>query len=417
MTAQPQSPTQNGRIPILLAVDDGETGTWLRHTLAEHALVDIIGEAQDGLEAAQMAREAQPMACVIQVELPVMDGYQTCELLSLAAPEVATVLVHTEPWTDAMQSAMRVGARGYVAAGSDGHTLLEILTDIAAIAERRKSREFAQVTDPAKMPAVVAVSAAKGGVGKTTVAVNLAVTMAQRFPNETVLVDCYSQYGDAAVMLGLSSRRGIIDLASESDLDEPRIQAHLVAHKCGLKLLPGAIEPGTGVDVLPADFTARLLTALRRQFRVIILDLPPVLNAATGHLMSRSRHFLVVCNFLELTALRDTSVLIHSVAGKHIGGDRIRIIGNRVRPKNRYMAKDLEQATGYPVAHQIPDAGDLALASVNTGIPFVLSHPQAPVSASIRALADMVDPRPEVRQPQEHAPARAGLLRRVFAKA
>ncbi len=415
MTGQPQSPTYNGRIPVLLAVDDGETGAWLRDALAEHALVDIIGEAQDGLEAAQMAREAQPMACVIQVELPVMDGYQTCELLSLAAPEVATVLVHTEPWADALQSAMRVGARGYVAAGADGHALLEILTDIAAIAERRKSREFAQVTDPAKMPAVVAVSAAKGGVGKTTVAVNLAVTMAERFPNETVLVDCYSQYGDAGVMLGLPSRRGIVDLASEAELDESRIQAHLVAHKCGLKLLPGAIEPGTGIDVLPADFTAKLLTALRRQFRVVILDLPPVVNAATAHLMSRSRYFLVVCNFLELTALRDTSVLVNTVAGKHIGADRIRVIGNRVRPKNRYLAKDLEQATGYPVAHQIPDAGELALTSVNSGIPFVLSHPQAPISASIGALADLVDPRPEVRQSQDQPQARAGLLKRMFA--
>jgi pilus assembly protein CpaE len=387
------------RIRTVLVSDEPSTTEWLRGALAEHPLVDIVAEAQDGLEAAQMCRELRPLICVIEAELPVMNGYQTCELISLAAPEVATVLVVEHSSAAATQTAMRVGARGCVAVGVDGHALLEIVSDIAGIADRRNSREFAQVTDPAMMPAVVAVSAAKGGVGKTTVAANLAVTMAKRFPDETVLVDLYSQYGDAGLMLGLAGRRTINDLAAHGyDVDEGMVEAHLVRHESGLLFLPGAVEPGSTNPSLPVEFTGRLITALRRRFRVIVLDLPPVLSPAAVHVISRCHHFLVICNFMELTTLRDTTLLLGSIVGRYIDADRVKLIGNRMMSRNRYMASDLEKTTGHPVAHEIPDGGDIPVVALNSGVPFVVSNPRAPISVSLQALADLVDPRPEVRE-------------------
>lgn len=384
-----------GRVRVIVTETNRDTGQWLRDALAQHPLVDIVGYARDGLEAAQMAAQFRPMICVVQSELPGMTGYQTCELISLTAPQVATIVIQDDSLPLDLRSAMRVGARACLRSGTDEAELLETIYVIAAMEEGRNSREFALATDPAKMPTAMAVSAAKGGVGKTTVAVNVGVTLAQRCPDETVLVDFYGQYGDAALVLNLSPRRNIVDLATEADnLDEELIETHLARHETGLRVLAGCAEPDLSHEGITPDFAANLLSLLRKRYRFIIFDLPPQLTPATLHIISRCQHFLVIVNFFELTTLRDTIALLKNVAGTYIDKQRIKVIGNRVLPKNEYMMDELEEAASQPIAHQIPDGGDIVLAAVNTGEPFVISAPRTPVSASIRALAEMLAPAP-----------------------
>ncbi|MFQ6133028.1 MAG: AAA family ATPase [Armatimonadota bacterium] len=381
------------RVRVVVTETDTATAEWLREALSAHPLVEIVGYARDGLEAAQMARQLEPTVCVVQSELPGMNGYQTCELISLAAPQVATVVLHNSPSAIDLEEAMRVGARACVKAGRDALQLLETISALAVVQERRDSREFALVTDPTRMPVTIAVGAAKGGVGKTTIAANLAVAMAERYGEETVLVDLYSQYGDAALMLNLAPRRSIVDLAAQAaELDDELIETHLSRHASGLRLLAGAAEPNAGEAHLTVDFIAVLLSLLRKRYRFILFDLPPMVNPATLYVISRCQHFLVVINFSELTTLRDTLALLGHIVGKYIDKERVKLIGNRVGPENEYMMEDLEQAAGQPIAYQIPEANDTVLASLNSGEPFVTFDPRAPISCSLRGLADMITP-------------------------
>ncbi|MCE5219430.1 hypothetical protein LLH03_20615, partial [bacterium] len=86
------------------------------------------------------------------------------------------------------------------------------------------------------------------------------------------------------------------------------------------------------------------------------------------------------------------------------------VIANRVTPKNRYAVEELEQVLGHSVAYRIPDGGDLPVAALNAGVPFVISNPEAPVSASVKALADLLmPPKSGPSAPRAHKPAESVL--------
>jgi pilus assembly protein CpaE len=185
-----------------------------------------------------------------------------------------------------------------------------------------------------------------------------------------------------------------------------------------LRLLPGATQPAVDNPPLSVDFAGKLLTILRRRFRWIIVDVPPTITPAIAHVISRCQQFLVVCNLMELHTLHDTSQLIAGVVGKYVDSDRTRLIANRVLRTNCYLATELEEATGHRIVHNIPDAGDTALEAVNSAVPFVIGEPRAPISLSIRELADGMIPKTPLRrsddvqvQPFKPSPPKRGPAR------
>ena len=363
-------------------------------------VVEIVGYARDGLEAAQMATQMTPDVILVHEELPGMNGYEACEMISLAAPDVAAALL-AEPdraaRSDVTTRALRAGARAVLSTESPAEVLTETLHNLANLTDLRAQPEYELITDPMKMPVAIAITGAKGGIGKTTVASNLAVNFAKRFPDEVLLVDFYGQYANVSLMLDLSSNASIGELANfASELDINIIETQLVRHPASsLKVLPGC--PKLIDTQLPAVmgqgeiiFLADLIGLLRRHYRFVFFDVPPLVSRASNYVFSRCQYILLISNLIDLNTLRDTATLYKQLMEMRIAPERIKIILNRASRSNEFSTDDLEQATHAKIAFQLPDDPATTQPSINEGAPCVISRPNSSFARAIRELTEQL---------------------------
>jgi pilus assembly protein CpaE len=352
--------------------------------------VEVIGVVHDGREAARMAVQVLPDVVLLESRLSDADGLLAAEAIALAAPQVATVLLTTDDPALLWRHAVRAGVRDVLHKPLVPAELLEAIKIIQRARQRQSTREFQAIVDPELIPRVIAIAGAKGGVGKTTVAVNLSVLLARRYPKETVLVDLYSQFGDVSLMLNLRPRRTLVDLVPlEDEIDQELVEAHLTLHESGLKVLVGSNGP-TDLSVVNAELLGSVLGALKQTYRFIVFDVPPMLYDATTYALAHATVVVLVANLFDLTTLNDTRKLYHFLTREYVPRERIHLVLNRVARSNRLRIDEIQDALGRPAVTSIPNAAGLAVNSVNEGKPFVISHPEAGVSRSIGGLAEQV---------------------------
>ncbi len=282
---------------------------------------------------------------------------------------------------------MRCGARAVINRDRAAGQLSDLVTQLAQLREVRETEQFALVTDPAKVPMTIAVTSAKGGVGKTTIVSNLAVLFAKRFPGQVALVDFYGQFGDVALALDLRPEQTIADLTNYGQLDADLVESHLLKHESGLKVLAGVsrgqaqLQPSADIRLL-----AELFGLLRLKYRFVFFDIPPVMWTATTYILSRCNHIVIISNTIDLATLRDTTSLLEAILTTHMPKERIHLLANRISRQNQFTVRDLEEATGFEIAAQLPDDPQTVMGSYNEGKPFVMATPNSLVAQALQKL-------------------------------
>ena len=376
-------------IRVLIADSLRERRESIRAALATDPEIEIAGQARDGQEALQKASALCPDIVLLAADLVGQDGFETAERLAASGLPLESVILSSGNRPDDLRRAMRAGARECLPSPPDPGELRESVRQVCDDHRRRHASDFTRGSwDGAK---IIAVTAAKGGVGKTTLAVNLAAALAGATGEPTALIDLYTQFGDAALMLNITPRRTLADLVSvpPADLDLRLLEDHLERHECGLHLLAGAAAP-LPPDALSPTLLDCILGLMKRKYHTLVLDVPPVLTETTRCALSHASTVLLIANLFDLTTLADSRLWLEAMAGCHVSRDAVQIVLNRVSPRNRLPLSEMERALGGEF-QQVLNDGRLVPASVNAGMPFVLSHPTSRVAQNVMEIARSLD--------------------------
>jgi pilus assembly protein CpaE len=383
------------RIRVLIVDDIPETRDHLAKLLGFEPDIEVVGVASSGTEAIAQATKLQPDVVLMDINMPDMDGIAATERLSAQVPNAAVVMMSVQGEADYLRRSMLAGAREFLVKPFSSDELTASIRQVYSREKEKAGRVVVQTVQRASEQrpvagTVVAVFSPKGGVGRTTIAVNLAVTAASDLAKRVVLVDGSFQFGDVAVLLNLNPKdKSMFELVPELDAggEADVIDAYTVSHSSGIKVILAPPSPEMA-DVITPGGVKRVVELLRQRYDLVVVDCSAWFNDTTLAILDMADVVLTILT-LEITSIKNIRLFLE-VAEKLGYENKIKLVLNRADTTLGIRVADVEHSIGRKVDHTIVSDGRAVVYALNRGVPFVLSNREAQVSQDVLRLATAV---------------------------
>ena len=399
------------RIRVLIVDDIPETRDHLSKLLGFEPDIEVVGAAASGTEAIAQATKLLPDVILMDINMPDMDGITATERLSSQVPSAAVVMMSVQGEADYLRRSMLAGAREFLVKPFSSDELTASVRQLYSREKEKAGRAVATVAphgaEPPELGSVVAVFSPKGGVGRTTIAVNLAVIAATELEKKVVLVDGSFQFGDVAVLLNLNPKDKsmfelVSDLEAGGDIDS--VDTYTVTHSSGLHVILAPPSPEMADAITPAG-VKRVVEALRQRYDVVVIDCAAWFNDTTLGILDVADIVLTVLT-LEITSIKNIRLFLE-VAEKLGYDDKIRLVLNRADTTLGIRVADVEHSIGRKVDNTIVSDGRAVVYALNRGVPFVLSNREAQVSQDVFRLATAITTNQQPRE-EDHKVTQKG---------
>ena len=267
------------------------------------------------------------------------------------------------------------------------HEVSSVLSGLGVSAVHHAS-DLLPPPSPRSTGKVIVVVSPKGGSGKTAVASNLALALAQQHPGQVAAVDLDVQFGDLGTALSLQPEHTIAHLARSSVIDATTVKVALTPYESGLFVLCGAVTPQEA-DTITHEHVGAILPLLAKDFAYVVVDTPAGLDERTLAAVECATDLLFVSS-LDVTSIRSVRKVVDTLDKIGVTTPRHFVL-NRADAKVGLDVSDAATAVGLPVSCTIPSSRSIPL-SMNVGTPVVKSEPKSPAAQQFKLLAGLYSP-------------------------
>ena len=352
-----------------------------RHVLVDIPTITLVGEYSGLAEALLHAAATRPDLLVVEVdadESPAAAPAVTAiEQLARKLPETAILATGHGVSAELVIRVLRAGALEFL------RRPVERVDLVAALEKLARFRGSALPRNPGR---ITSVFAAKGGLGATTLAINLGVSMAERAEGKTLLVELDTRQSDIVTFLDLRPRYSILDVVENiGRMDESLLRGLLTRHASGLWTVPGPTRLERGQ--LSPEQVSGAIEVLRSYFDHVLMDLRHDFDPGTIAALEASDVILFVTS-LDVAALRSGAAAL--AAFRHLGLDskKIKVVVMRDGSGDDVTVRHARNTLGLPVYWRTPSDYQTVVASINAGRPVVSTSPRAKISKNLRELAE-----------------------------
>lgn len=318
---------------------------------------------------------------VIGVDCDLAGALAIANEYRMRRPALGVVLLRQRVDVTIMSQALQAGVREVV--------LVEDLQGLSQACRRSReisARQLGTVAETGE-GTVVTVFSSKGGCGKTTIAINMAVALTANLKQSVVLVDLDLQFGDVGITLGLPSRPNIADgVAMLNDLDTTSLKSLIQPHSSGVDCLLAPLSPAE-VEGIPSELVSQMIKVLRGMYDYIVIDSPPAFSDTILAALDLSDTYILVAT-PDIPALKNLRITLDTFDDLGYPRTAWQVVLNRGDVKNGLEMQDIEDALGTNIHLVIPQSADVSK-TANRGVPIVTVEPSHGVSKAMVKLARM----------------------------
>lgn len=369
-------------VKVLVVDDDDKARAKLIEQLRFQD-VQVVGESTLGAAAYTWADQLGVDAVIVSVQEPVARSLRTIESLSVGDRTWPAIAVSSSGDVDTMRKAIAAGVRDFLVLPLQPGELRKTIVNVVQTDRARKeARE--QGTPPTRLGTIITVFGVKGGIGKSTIASNVATALAQETRQHVALLDLDLQYGDDAVMLDVVPQWTIADAAKELDPAKPHsIERYLTNHASRVKLLAAPQTPQEA-NSLTSEQIGQVLNMLASTHDYVVVDTSAQIDEVSALALDASTIVLLVVT-PEVPCIKRTKAAIALLEESGYTRDKVKLVINRADPQSEVPLAEIEKALNYPVHARIPD--DRAVAKgISLGAPAVMSAPKSPAGMALLAM-------------------------------
>lgn len=389
-------------IRVLIVDDVAETRENIRKLLQFDAQIEVVGASRSGSEGVELSIETQPDVVLMDINMPEMDGITATENIRKKVPFTQIIILSVQGDSNYMRRAMLAGARDFLTKPIDVDELTSAIRRAGKVARTEKEKLSASgyVSDgkssslsgaliPGDQGQVITVFSPKGGIGKTTLAANLAVAFKQR-EHAVVAVDGNLQFGDLSFFFNEQGRNNIADLAPRAgELDREVVSEVLIKHESsGVHILAAPMRPEYADSVSGEQF-GQVVRYLAGIYPYVIVDTSSLLNEFTLAALDSSDLILLLTS-QDIPSIKNARLFLDLADGLGISKNQIVLAMNRFDKRRSITPERVSDNFKMDFSGVIPLEERLVIPAMDRGEPFILSNATAPPSKAIYELLDQL---------------------------
>lgn len=430
-------------IRVLLVDDIADTRENLKKLLFFEEDIVVVGTAGTGEEGIELAKQLKPDVVIMDINMPGIDGISAAEILTKEIPGIQIIMMSVQGEADYLRRSMLAGAREFLIKPPSADQVVTSIRRVYELGQVHRSQMAAHVVQnpivvaqpvvqeaaPIQLAAraarkgqVVAVFGGKGGVGTSSIAVNLAIALHEQQPDARVaIVDGNTEFGDLSVLLNLNADRTIIDLIDVDDLEEQYINDVFIPHASGVKVLPGS--PPTESELVTNEQMRRLITALRSAFDFVVFDTRPTFGEPILTILDTADTVVLVTT-ADIPSVRNARLFFEVAEQLNYAANKVKLVLNKYEPQGNVSAAAIQGSIKHPIVAELLRDDRTASGAIQQGLPYMMGNPRSQLAQATgklaRAILGTTDERaPEAERKAANTPQPAqqrGLFTKLFSR-
>jgi pilus assembly protein CpaE len=304
-------------------------------------------------------------------------------------PALILMMVAETVTADLLRGAMRAGVSDVIEAPLDEAKIEAAIEQFAHdVLKRQSASKPTAEPERTERGAIITVTSAKGGSGKTVTATNVALLLNRMPDKKVVLVDADLQFGDVCLLLQLEPRFTMVNAAHElHHLDAEMLDSLLTEHPSGLKVLAAPLEPAFADDITTAGLM-QMLDILQENYDFVVVDTASMLDELILSLIEKADHVLMVVD-MDLPSVKNAKLALETLRLLKFSTQNVQLVMNRNNSKAKLDNKEIESALKMEIKAAVPS--DAAVPnSVNEGRPIVEADPKGKVAKGFESVAELI---------------------------